>query len=176
MASELLGCVLRNTTSEGRAAGIIVETEAYLGPLDNASHARFGSTGRSHVMFGPPGVAYVYLIYGMHYMFNAVTEDDGRAGAVLIRALEPTEGLPLMTRRRGQEDRAVLTKGPARLTRALGIDIDHNQAVLNTGPLGIWEGERDEEAGVFATRRVNVVGSKELHLRFLINGNPYVSR
>jgi DNA-3-methyladenine glycosylase len=180
----MLGCVLRHETAEGVTAGIIVETEAYLGEEDEASHARFGRTPRSSILFGPPGIAYVYLVYGMHYMLNAVAEVEGKAGAVLIRALEPTEGVALMAARRGIGAGKLATpapppglaSGPARLTRALGITLEHNGLPLTAGALGIFERVEDGRFEVLRTERIGVGGSADLRLRFVIKGNTYVSR
>jgi DNA-3-methyladenine glycosylase len=126
VAPDLLGLWLVHELPDGRRAGRIVEVEAYVGTDDLASHASRGRTARTDVMFGPPGHAYVYLIYGMHHCFNVVTEADGTAGAVLIRALEPGAGV---------EDRV---DGPGRLCRALAIDRSHNHLDLtdeSDGPL-----------------------------------------
>lgn len=182
VARDLIGCLLRHETpetpegTEGTAAGIIVETEAYLGQADEASHARFGRTGRSRIMFGPPGRAYVYFIYGMHYMFNVVTEPAGTAGAVLIRALKPTEGLELMARRRGGAAVGLPACGPARLTRALGISLEQNGDDLTAGPLGIWDRKPGSDIEINATPRIGVVGSREHPWRFVMKGNPHVSK
>lgn len=154
---------------------MIVETEAYLEHGDLASHARFGPTERSRVMFGRPGRSYVYLIYGMHCMFNTVTEVEGKAGAVLIRALEPAEGLDVMKERRHRPDGDDLTNGPGRLCQALAITMEQNQVDLTRGQLGIWEHVSFSDAEVVATPRVGVVGSTEEHYRFAVKGNPNVS-
>lgn len=167
---------MRYRSVEGCAGGMIVETEAYLGEEDQASHARFGPTSRSVVMFGKPGVAYVYLVYGLHFLFNVVTEAEGVAGAVLIRALQPLEGIGLMKRRRGLGERSRLTDGPAKLTEALGITLDNNNQDLTSGRLGVWQGEDDKSHPIKATPRVGVVGYREKEWRFLIEGNEYVSR
>jgi DNA-3-methyladenine glycosylase len=175
VARDLLGCELRHATPEGRTAGIIVETEAYRGVGDDASHARRGPTPRSGIMFGPPGKAYVYFIYGMHSMFNVITGAEGIAGAVLVRALEPTTGLALMRKRRRLSEKRQMTNGPGRLTQALGINLDQNGADLAAGPLGIWKGPQGERLVVEATPRIGVVGAVEEPWRFMIKGNPYVS-
>lgn len=122
VAPELLGATLFVQTDEGKCSGRIVEVEAYLGAEDLASHAAGGPTPRSAVMFGPPGRTYVYFIYGMHHCLNFVTEADGSPGAILIRSLEPVEGLDLMMARRKTKDEANLCNGPGKLCQALGID------------------------------------------------------
>ena len=165
VARALLGCALVH----GARAGIIVETEAYLGPEDLASHARFGPTARTRVMFGPGGVAYVYLCYGVHEMFNVVSGRDGDAGAVLIRAIAPLCGLP---------DDPASGRGPGKVGRALGLhrgltgrplDGDALFVAAPPGPVGrIVRGPRVGVgfAGRWAAR----------HLRFALAGHPSVSR
>jgi DNA-3-methyladenine glycosylase len=145
VAAELLGKVLVHRTEHGLAAGAIVETEAYIGESDPACHAAPGPTRRNAPLYGPPGVAYVYLNYGMHYLVNAVTEGEGSPAAVLIRALEPLEGVDLMTERRaGRRPVPVagLCRGPGNLTKALGISLSQNQVLLTAPPLSIedWGG------------------------------------
>ena len=134
MAEELLGKVLVHRTREGVASGVIVETEAYIGEDDPACHASFGRTPRNEPLYGPPGLAYVYVNYGIHYLVNAVTEADGHPAAVLIRALQPLEGIALMKKRRASEGRIVdehdLCRGPGNLTRALGITVTDNRVDL----------------------------------------------
>lgn len=154
---------------------MIVETEGYLGARDLASHARFGPTRRGQVLFGPPGRAYVYFVYGMHNMFNVVVEPEGRAGAVLVRALEPVEGLDLMSSRRPEAGPRELCRGPGRLCRALGITLDHNGLDLAEGPLAICKGSPLADVRVEATPRIGVSGSAEEPYRFLVKDNPYVS-
>jgi DNA-3-methyladenine glycosylase len=146
VARDLIGKLLVHRTREGRAAGIIVEVEAYVGEDDPACHAAAGRTLRNVQLYGPPGVAYVYLNYGLHHLVNAVTEPEGSPAAVLLRALEPAEGLALMRRRRGRAawrrgkpavpDHA-LCRGPGNLTRALGISLSENSAPLTRPPLWI---------------------------------------
>lgn len=134
VAEDLLGKVLVHRTAGGTAAGMIVETEAYIGEDDPACHAAPGPTARNEPLYGHPGVAYVYLNYGIHYLVNAVTEAEGRPAAVLLRALEPVDGIPLMARRRAPDGRHVdvadLCRGPGNLTRALGITLAENRADL----------------------------------------------
>lgn len=175
MARELLGCVLRHETPDGPAAGMIVEAEGYLDEADMASHARFGRTRRGRVLFGPPGHAYVYFVYGMHSMFNVVADREGSGGAVLVRALEPVEGRRLMAARRGNPEDRELCRGPGRLCRALGITLDANGSDLVEGPLGIWKARSFAGSSVEATKRIGVTGSAEEPFRFLVKGNPYVS-
>jgi DNA-3-methyladenine glycosylase len=143
VAEELLGKVLVHRAPGGVAAGMIVETEAYIGEDDPACHAAPGPTRRNAPLYRSPGIAYVYLNYGIHYLVNAVTEDEGRPAAVLIRALHPVEGIALMKRRRspggGNIHDTDLCRGPGNLTRALGITLAHNMADLVSSPLAIEE-------------------------------------
>ena len=134
VAKELLGKVLVHRTPAGDAAGMIVETEAYIGEDDPACHAAPGPTRRNAPLYGPPGFAYVYLNYGIHYLVNAVTEAEGQPAAVLIRALEPVDGIALMDKRRAPARPLArardLCRGPGNLTRALGITLTDNLADL----------------------------------------------
>lgn len=175
VAPELLGCLLVHKTRDGIASGIIVETEAYLDDGDGASHARFGKTPRSKIMFGKPGKAYVYFVYGMHYLLNAVTEREGKAGAVLIRACEPVEGLELMKLRRRKKAAGELMSGPGKLCQALGITTEQNGVDLFKGPLGIYRREDGNCFKIETTERIGVVGSTEEQYRFLIKDSSYVS-
>ena len=145
VARALIGKVLVHHTSAGLASGVIVETEAYIGESDPACHAAPGPTTRNAPLYGRPGIAYVYLNYGIHYLANAVTESEGSPAAVLIRALEPLEGEMLMRRRRargtGRSARdftaAELCRGPGNLTRALGITLRQNLSDLTASALRI---------------------------------------
>jgi DNA-3-methyladenine glycosylase len=139
VAHDLIGKVLVHRTKAGVTAGAIVETEAYIGESDPACHAAPGPTKRNAPLYGPPGVAYVYLNYGMHYLVNAVTEGEGSPAAVLIRALEPLEGLEVMSKRRGRggSDVSGLCRGPGNLTKALGISLTQNRLQLTEPPLSI---------------------------------------
>jgi DNA-3-methyladenine glycosylase len=141
VAEDLLGKVLVHRTREGVASGVIVETEAYIGEDDPACHASFGRTARNEPLYGPPGLAYVYLNYGIHYLVNAVTEGDGHPAAVLIRALQPLDGIALMHRRRASPGRVIvdrdLCRGPGNLSRALGITLAGNRLDLTGRALSV---------------------------------------
>jgi DNA-3-methyladenine glycosylase len=139
VARDLLGHLLVHDTAQGRTAGRIVETEAYRGADDPASHA-YRLTPRSRMMAGPPGYAYVYFTYGNHFCLNVVAERRGKAAAVLLRGLEPVEGMELMAARRGTSGLRLLASGPGRLTRAMGIDRRHNGWNLTRPPLFIADG------------------------------------
>jgi DNA-3-methyladenine glycosylase len=171
----LLGQVLVHEAPQGIAAGRIVEVEAYLPKNDAGCHASRGRTPRNVPMFGPAGFAYVYFCYGNHYLFNVVTEKEGVPGAVLIRALEPVEGLELMVKRRGKflPDDLGLTNGPGKLVQALGIERAHNQRSLFRKPLYLRAGERKEKIGV--TTRIGLTQGADLPLRFFLEGNAYLS-
>src|SRR5207248_1295332 len=140
VARELIGKVLVHDTRGGIAAGTIVEAEAYIGESDPACHAAPGPTKRNAPLYGPPGIAYVYLNYGIHYLVNAVTKAEGWPAAVLIRALEPKDGVALMRRRRGKGAASALDdlcRGPGNLTKALGITLADNCLDLTTSALRI---------------------------------------
>jgi DNA-3-methyladenine glycosylase len=141
VTADLIGKVLVHRTRAGMAAGMIVEAEAYIGEDDPACHAAPGPTKRNEPLYGPPGVAYVYLNYGMHYLVNAVTEATGAPAAVLIRALAPLDGIELMMRRRRNGERHIpetdLCRGPGNLTKALGITIKENRLDLTSSRLWI---------------------------------------
>jgi len=176
VARELLGAVLECTTPDGVASGRIVETEAYLGPDDPACHAVAGRTERTWHLHGPPGIAYVYFIYGAHWCFNAVTREEGHGSAVLVRALEPLQGLELMRERRAGVRRDTdLTNGPGKLCRALGIDAAVNGVPLNRPPLRILAGDPISDEEVEVTARIGVTKAADWPLRWMVRGNPYVS-
>jgi DNA-3-methyladenine glycosylase len=177
VARDLLGKVL----AHGETAGIIVETEAYLGGDDLAAHSAAGITPRTRVIFGPPGHAYVYLSYGMHECLNIVAEPEGRPGCVLIRALEPLEGIDIMRARRpGIRTDRDLASGPGRLTKALAITRVHNGADVThgdlTSDLTIRRPQRPRRFDIDVTPRIGITKCADWPLRFVLHGNPYVSR
>jgi DNA-3-methyladenine glycosylase len=177
VARDLIGCVLVHDLSDGRVAGAIVEAEAY-SQVDPGSHAFRGRTERNAPMFEAPGHAYVYFTYGMHFCLNAVTDADGRAGAVLIRAVEPLGGIDQMRARRGRgiRDRD-LARGPGRLTQAFGIGREQNRADLTRAPLFISAGERLPHRAVEATPRVGLGAVQDgRRWRFAVRGSAWVSR
>lgn len=175
-ARALLGKLLVSDTPEGRTAGRIVETEAYL-RNDAACHASRGETRRNRAMFGPPGRSYTYLIYGMYRCFNVVTAPAGVGEAVLIRALEPLAGLDLMARRRGTSDPKAWCSGPGKLVLALGISALPDGSDLRKGPLFVAEPDPGAAAGgIVATTRIGITKDAHLPLRFYLEGNPWISR
>jgi DNA-3-methyladenine glycosylase len=179
---DIIGKVLVHDTAEGRTAGIIIEAEAYIGEDDPACHAAPGPTRRNAPLYGPPGHAYVYLNYGIHYLVNAVTEPAGSPAAVLIRALEPLEGLDLMRRRREARRSAARTalsdddlcRGPGNLTVALGIDLARNGSDLTRGPLTIEDHALAPGRCVYSPRIGLRVGT-EAHWRCAWDGHRGVS-
>ena len=175
VARELLGKLLVHRCPDGLASGTVVEAEAYLGSNDPGSHASTGKTRRNAVMFGTAGVAYVYFTYGMHYCFNAVAKPPGEAGAVLIRALQPVEGTPLMRKRRGKQAIQELTSGPAKLTQAFGIDRRHNGLDLTSSNLFFSSGP-ELPFQIRMTKRIGLSKGKQLPLRFYVADSRFVSR
>jgi DNA-3-methyladenine glycosylase len=173
----LLGQVLVH----GNVSARIVETEAYLGLTDAASHAWRGRTPRTEVIFGPPGHAYVYLIYGIHDCLNVVAEPPGSPGCVLIRALEPLTGIALMRRRRragrAHDERVQdLANGPGKLTQALGISLRHNGVDLTRGPITIHQPAGPEPFDIAISPRIGITRNADWPLRFFIAGSAFVSR
>jgi DNA-3-methyladenine glycosylase len=182
VARALIGKVLVHDSPAGVASGIIVETEAYIGESDPACHAAPGPTTRNAPLYGPPGIAYVYLNYGIHYLVNAVTETEGSPAAVLIRALEPFEGEPLMRRRRARGTArsardfttAELCRGPGNLTRALGISLRQNLSDLTASALRI-EDRRLPLRTVAWTARIGINVGVESEWRCVAVGSEAVS-
>ncbi|MBI3984071.1 DNA-3-methyladenine glycosylase [Candidatus Microgenomates bacterium] len=182
-AKTLLGQLLVRKVGAQELIGKIVETEAYLGVNDVACHAYRGQTPRNSVMFGPPGRAYVYFTYGLHYCFNVVTGPRGVGEAVLIRALEPLEGTAGMARHRFGKplsrtvlDSRQLCNGPAKLCQALRIDKQLNGHNLDHSPLRLLAGEGVPQRRIVTATRIGIREDKPLPLRFYIAGNPCVSK
>jgi DNA-3-methyladenine glycosylase len=177
VARDMLGAVLECETDDGIASGIIVETEAYLGEHDLACHAVAGRTARTEALYGPPGTSYVYFIYGMYWCFNAVTRAEGLPSAVLVRAIEPLDGVALMHKRRPRVKNAVdLTNGPGKLCTALGIVGSMSGKGLQRKPLVIRAGESVPDRDVEVTTRIGITRSADWPLRWIIRGNRFVSR
>ncbi|MCJ7628751.1 MAG: DNA-3-methyladenine glycosylase [Longimicrobiales bacterium] len=175
VARELLGCYLRSTVDGVVAEGVIVETEAYIGPHDPASHAaaRIGKTARNRTMFGHPGHAYVYRSYGIHWCLNVVTEEVGFPAAVLIRALDPIVGVEEMRERRGGT--APLCAGPGRLTQALGVSGELDGHPMWEEPLTLSSACRIPKADIGVSGRIGIRRASDRLLRFYIRGHPEVS-
>lgn len=174
LAKKLLGCTMVHDSPEGRTSGIIVETEAYLSN-DPACHAYRKKNARNAAMFEGAGVSYVYLIYGMYHCFNIVSGDKGIGEAVLVRALEPVDGIELMQKRRGTTQLKNLCSGPAKLVKAMGITPEFNF-------LPIYEDEfycippKDENFEIVTTTRIGITQGADLLYRFYIKGNKFVSK
>jgi DNA-3-methyladenine glycosylase len=187
VAREILGKVLVRETGRERLTGRIVEVEAYLGVNDPAAHAAAGKTLRNAVLFGPPGHAYIYFIYGNHYCLNVSCESDGRAGSLLFRALEPLTGIDEMARARGlklyndnglsEKDLPKLTSGPGRLCEAFRITRDRdNGCDLTTAESGLWLGDDGFRArGIVLSPRIGITKAAEQPLRYFLGGNRFVS-
>ena len=182
VARDLIGKVLVHETRRGVASGVIVEVEAYIGESDPACHAAPGPTSRNAPLYGPPGIAYVYLNYGIHYLVNAVTEAEGWPAAVLIRALEPKDGIPLMRRRRARggvkrpSEIAVddLCRGPGNLTRALGITLKDNCLDLTGSALRIEE-QGTTPRPIAWSRRIGITVGVEQEWRVIATDSAAVS-
>jgi DNA-3-methyladenine glycosylase len=164
VARALLGKMLVHSTPEGVISGRIVEAEAYLRG-DPACHANRGMTDRNRVMFGPPGHAYVYFTYGMHFCVNAITQPEGEAEGVLLRALQPVDGIDLMRRNRGLEDLRNLCSGPGKLTQALGLNRAHNGVDLTDSCLIIAD-DGEDPGEIVATTRIGIKENTDKLWRF----------
>ena len=177
VARDLLGKVVVRRTRDGMCIGRIVETEAYLACEDSASHSFRGPTKKNATMFGPPGFAYVYPIHS-RYCMNAVTEERGRASAVLIRAVEPLAGIEIMQRRRGTDRLHDLCRGPARLCEALAVDRSIDGWDLTRG-VCLWiasdNSRPTRDIGITTSARIGVTSAHEALLRYFIDGSPFVS-
>jgi len=175
VAAALLGCLVVSECAGGHTAGRIVETEAYTGPDDPACHAAesTGKTRRNAPLFGPPGTAYIHMNYGIHWLMNAVTGPEGYPAGVLVRALEPIEGLHVMRDRRGRPE---LTNGPARLTQALGVGPALGGHRLDHRPLAFLAGTPVPDAEIEVTTRVGITKASDRPLRFYDRRSRWVSR
>lgn len=181
VAQELLGKLLVHETPQGRISGRIVETEAYLGPMDAAAHSyRSKKSTRTAVQYGPGGYAYLYLIYGIYYCMNIVTALPGQPEVVLLRALEPVDGIQIMCQRRKTENLRQLCNGPGKLCRALGLGQEHYGEDLCGARLYVVEdGYRLTQDSILTSKRIGIdyAGeAKDYPWRFLIRGCPYVSK
>jgi DNA-3-methyladenine glycosylase len=182
VAPELLGKLLVRRVDDdgGVLIGRIVETEAYRGVDDPASHSYRGRTLRNFVMFGRPGLAYVYFTYGNHYCLNVVTEEEGTPAAVLIRAVEPIEGVEVMKRNRGVENLIDVASGPGKLTKAFQITREQNGCDLTDRASELKIGQPndagDKPLSIVQTTRIGIRLAQEKPWRFYIRGNPHVSR
>ena len=176
---DLIGMVLVRKSKDGLTSGAIIEAEAYSGEDDPASYAFCGRTKRSEIMYGPPGRAFVHFTYGMHHMLNLVTEKEEFPAAILIRALEPREGISLMKKRRQTEELINLCSGPAKICQAFGIDRSHNGVSLSSSrsPLFINDGERKEKRKeeLIWTSRIGIGEGKERLWRAHLKGSPFIS-
>ncbi len=177
VARDLLGCVLETRWRGRLTSGRIVEVEAYVGPHDPAAHGYEGHrTARTEALFGPPGLAYVFFTYGMHWCANAVTEAADYPAAVLIRALEPLEGIDIMRDRRGTESVRALCSGPAKLCQALAISGTHNRRWLDDDRFRIV-GPPDRRVDDIATGpRIGISRAVDWPLRFVVRGSSWLSR
>lgn len=174
VAKELLGKTLVHKTKEGICKGKIVETEAYFGDNDPASHACRKRTKRNFLMFENPGKSYVYFCYGNHWLFNIVAKESKVPGAILIRALEPLKGIEIMKRRRGTDEIKELTNGPGKLTKALGIEREQNGTDLTENILFLESSNENFE--IVKAKRIGISKGKSRFLRFYIKNNEFVSR
>lgn len=178
LAKRLLGKILVHETEAGLTAGKIVETEAYMGEIDKAAHSYKSKSGRTEIQYGQGGYAYIYLIYGMYYCMNVVANKEETPEVVLIRALEPVEGISLMEQRRKTDRLKNLCSGPGKLCQALGINKDCYGADLLGDYLYILSGEEIAEENIAATPRINIdyaEEAKDFLWRYLIKENPFVS-
>jgi DNA-3-methyladenine glycosylase len=177
VARELLGAHLVSEVDGLRCVAEIVEVEAYVGPHDDASHAaaRLGRTRRNEAMFGPPGTAYVYLIYGLHWCINVVTDAEDYPAAVLLRAGRPVEGIETARARRGGRPDRDLMRGPGNLARALGVDGTFDRHPLDRPPLRLAAGAVHPDDAVATGPRIGITRAADWPLRFWLRGSPWVS-
>jgi len=175
LARSLIGALLVKEEAAGVLVGRIVETEAYLQSGDPASHSRMGKTKRNMPMFGLEGSAYIYQIYGVHYCFNVVSGPEGEGEAVLIRAVEPLDGIDIMRMRRTVDDPKRLTNGPAKICQAFELSLEDNGRMLQAGFLRITHGTA-APTKIGTSSRVGISKGQDLTLRFFEEGSPFLSR
>jgi DNA-3-methyladenine glycosylase len=175
LARNLIGKLINRKIGEVMLSGIIVEAEAYTGANDPASHAYVGRTKRNEVMFGEGGKAYVYFTYGNHYCFNVVAGSEGKAGAVLIRAVEPIQGIETMKIKRNTNDLYNLTNGPGKFAKAFGIDKSLYGSDLSGDVIFITEPGEDRKFKVLSSKRIGIKKNTEKLYRFFMKDNPFVS-
>ncbi len=176
VARDLLGKLLVHVIDDTILVGRIVETEAYCGPIDPASHAYRGITERTKALFGPPGHAYIYFIYGNHFSLNAVAHTKDAAGGVLIRAVEPLEGIEFMQQQRGMQTIKNLTNGPGKLAQAFAIDKKlYGHDLTHEGPLMIGEQTEPYKFVIQESPRIGISCATDKHWRFYVANNPFVS-
>ncbi len=177
VARGLLGCILETRVRGARAAGRIVEVEAYVGPHDPAAHGYgWRKTARNARLFGPPGRCYVYFVYGNHWCANVVTERDGYPSAVLLRALEPLVGIEVMRRRRGTQNARLLCSGPGRLCQALGITRRFDGESLAGRRIRVYPPAEHWPKRIAASPRVGITRARDWPLRFFLKDSPWLSR
>ncbi len=177
VARELLGAVVTSRIGGVKTAGRIVETEAYLGGPDPASHGyQLRATPRNQALFGPPGLWYVYLSYGIHWCANLVCRAAGSGSAVLLRALEPLEGIGSMEQRRGAQAARMLCSGPGRLCQALGITRALDGQLMSASKVQVYPGVLGEDAVIAVTPRIGITKAADWPLRFALAGSPHLSK
>lgn len=177
LASKLIGCLLVSRINNHYTSGLIVETEAYLSANDPASHAARGKTPRTAVQWGPPGFTYVYLIYGMYHCMNIVSDPEGTAGCVLLRAIEPIEGIEIMQQRRPRAKTKIqLGNGPGKLTAALGVNRQHSAIDLTRSVLSIYDCEEQRKFDICRSSRIGLSEGLELPYRYYVKDNLFVSK
>jgi DNA-3-methyladenine glycosylase len=176
VARELVGAIIVSDIGGVRSSGRIVETEAYLGRDDPASHGyQLRRTVRNEALFGPPGQWYVYLSYGIHWCANLVCWSEGMGSAVLLRALEPVEGIEVMRKRRSVSDDRLLCSGPGKLCQALGMTRAHDGVMMAKSPVRVLAGSADGDHSIAVTPRIGITKAAEWPLRFAVAGSRWVS-
>ncbi len=177
LARKLIGRLLVSRINDKVTAGLIVETEAYLLANDPASHAARGKTPRTAIQWGPPGFTYVYLIYGMYHCMNIVSDPEGTAGCVLLRAIEPIQGIETMQERRPRAKTIIqLGNGPGKLTAALGVNLQHNALDLTQNTLSICDYGEQRLIDICRSSRIGLTEGLDLPFRYYIKDNPFVSK